>query len=91
LKLELLEQLTFLTKAARNKGNTMSIESSQTEGNAVFQKRVQDLILDLAEAEARTHNKRFIDSPMRRRFFIGLESIVRRNKFLFEIAKRLRG
>jgi hypothetical protein len=69
----------------------MSVDNSEFEINAVFQKRVQDLILDLAEAEARTHNMRFINSPIRRRFFLRLESIVRRNKFLFKIAKRLRG
>ena len=69
----------------------MSIENSESEVNAVFQKRVQDLILDLAEAEARTHNNRFPDSRVRRRFFLGLESLIRRNKFLFKIAKSLRG
>lgn len=87
----MLEQLTSLIKIAKNRGDVMCSDSSESEVNAIFQKRVQDLILDLAEAEARTHNKRFIDSPVRRRFFIGLESIVRRNKFLFKMAKRLRG
>lgn len=69
----------------------MSVENFESEANAVFQKRAQDLILDLAEAEARTHNKRFVDSRIRRRFFVRLESIIRRNKLLFKIAKRLRG
>jgi hypothetical protein len=69
----------------------MSQDQSNSEIYAVFQKRVQDLVLDLAEAEARIHNLRFADNPFRRKFFIVLESWVRRNKFLFEIARKIRG
>ena len=69
----------------------MSHDQSDAEINAVFQKRVQDLVLDLAEAEARTHNHRFVAGPLRRKFLTGLESKVRRNKFLFKIARILRG
>jgi hypothetical protein len=69
----------------------MGSNQHNSESDAIFQKRVQDLILDLAEAEARTHNKRFIDSRIRRRLFLRLESLIRRNKFLFKIAKSLRG
>jgi len=69
----------------------MSSEKHNSEVNAIFQKRVQDLILDLAESEARVHNMRFIDNSFRRRFLIRIEPMVRRNKFLFRIAKRIRG
>jgi|LauGreDrversion4_2_1035121.scaffolds.fasta_scaffold99002_2 hypothetical protein len=69
----------------------MSQDQSDSETYAVFQKRVQDLVLDLAEAEARTHNHRFVDSPFRRKFFTGLESRIRRNKFLFTVARKIRG
>ena len=69
----------------------MSHDQADSEINAVFQKRVQDLILDLAEAEARTHDQRFVNSPLRRKFLTSLESTVKRNKFLFKIARRIRG
>jgi hypothetical protein len=69
----------------------MSSEEHNSEVNAIFQKRVQDLMLDLAESEARVHNMRFIDNSFKRRFLIRIESMVRRNRFLFRIAKRIRG
>ena len=69
----------------------MSFDQSDSEINAVFQKRVLELVLDLTEAEARTHNQRFVNFPLRRKFFTGLESMVRRNKFLFKFVKKIRG
>ena len=69
----------------------MSSNEHNSEANAIFQKRVQDLMLDIAESEARVHSLRFTDNSFRRKFLSRIEPIVRRNKFLFRIAKRIRG
>lgn len=60
------------------------------ENYSIFQKRVQDLVLDLAEAESRTHNIRFVDNRIRRRFILRIETYVRRNRRLFGIALKVR-
>jgi|LakMenEpi03Aug12_release.lakeMendotaPanAssembly.Ray.scaffolds.fasta_scaffold4183075_1 hypothetical protein len=58
--------------------------------NEVFQKRVLDLVLDLAEAEARTHNQRFEHKRISRKFINFIKSIVRSNKFLLKLAIGIR-
>jgi len=62
----------------------------EPENFSVFQKRVQDLVLDLAEAESRTHNARFVQKSFRRKFTLRLETYVRRNPRLFSYALKVR-
>ena len=61
-------------------------ESFDHEIEAIYRKRTQDLVLDLAEAEARTHNMRFVNNSIRRKLTIRLETFVRRNQTLYKIA-----
>ena len=77
------------------KGSEMSDAKDPTnqenpQNDSIFQKRVQDLILDLAEAESRTHNIRFVDNRIRRKLILRLETYVRRNRRLFGIALKVR-
>jgi hypothetical protein len=63
---------------------------SNPEATAIFQKRIQDLILDLAEAESRTHNSRFLTGSLRRKIRTPLTSYIRRRKTLYNFALRFK-
>jgi hypothetical protein len=70
--------------------NPENLNLSNLESDAIFQKRIQDLVLDLAEAESRTHNIRFVNNGFRRTLITRLESYVRRNRTLYKIALRIK-
>lgn len=67
-----------------------NLHNSILESEAIFQKRIQDLVSDLSEAESRTHNHRFVDNRFRRRFTIRFETFIRRNRFLFKVALKVK-
>ena len=60
------------------------------QNDSIFQKRVQDLVLDLAEAESRTHSIRFANNRIRRKLILRIETYVRRNRRLFGIVLKVR-
>ena len=70
-----------------NSGNP---HNANLESEAIFQKRIQDLVLDLAEAESRVHNLRFVDKRLRRKFTISFESYIRRNQTLYRFALKVK-
>ena len=72
------------------KDNPEKTTNPDLESEAIFQKRIQELILDLAEAESRTHNIRFVDKGIRRRFTTRIESFIRKNKSLYRVALKVK-
>ena len=72
------------------KSNPKSTTNADLENEAIFQKRIQDLILDLAEAESRVHNMRFVDKRLKRKFTIHIESFIRKNQTLYKVALKVK-
>ena len=70
--------------------NPENLNLPNLESDAIFQKRIQDLVLDLAEAENRAHNIRFVNNGFRRMLTTRIETYVRRNRVLYKIALRIK-